>query len=105
MFFITSETDLQFRWQEYPIQALYFYRSDMLFHAKMIHVIEQLQQKYKRVTFHAIDADQFTGSCIRFGVTSVPALVVLKDAKEVKRLEGTVKTKDFTDLFDDICTS
>lgn len=104
MFFITCEADLQFSWETFPIQGLYFYRSDMPFHAKLIHIINQLQFQYKQVTFHAIDTDQFIGSCIRFNITCVPTLVVLKNAKEISRLEGTVKTKDFTIIFNDICT-
>ncbi len=105
MIFITNETDLQFQWNEYPVQGLYFYRTNMPFHAKMINIINQLHQKHKQAYFYAIDADYFPGSCIRFGVTSVPTLVVLKDGKEIKRLEGTVKTQDFVEPFDDICTS
>lgn len=105
MIFITDESDLKFNWQDHPIHGLYFYRSNMPFHAKMIGIIEQLQQKYKQTYFYAIDTDQFSGSCIRFAVESVPTLVVLKDAKEVKRIESSVKTQDFVDLFDDICTT
>jgi thioredoxin-like negative regulator of GroEL len=103
MFFITNETDLQFNWQEHPVQGLYFYRSGIPFHAKMIGIIDQLQQKYKQTYFYAIDAEHFNGSCIRFAVESVPTLVVLKDAKEIKKIEGSVKTQDFINVFDDIC--
>jgi thioredoxin-like negative regulator of GroEL len=103
MIFITDETELSFLWKEHPIHGLYFYRSDMPFHAKMLNVIAQIQEKYPSILFYALDADQFTGPCIRFSVQSVPALVVLKEAKEVKRIEGSVKTQEFIDLFDDIC--
>lgn len=105
MIFITGETDLKFQWSEHPVQGLYFYRTSMPFHAKIINIINQLHQKYQQTYFYAIDADYFKGSCIRFDVSSVPALVVLKDGKEIKRLEGTVKTQDFVEVFDDICTS
>jgi len=103
MFFITNETDLNFNWKEYPVQGLYFYRSDMPFHTKLIGIIDYLRKKYKLICFYGIDAEQFSGSCIRFEINSVPTLVVLKNAKEVKRIEGSVKTRDFIDLFDDIC--
>lgn len=105
MIFITDESNLQFNWQDHPVQGLYFYRSGMPFHTKVIGIIDQLQQKYKQIHFYAIDAEQFSGSCIRFAVESVPTVVVLKDAKEVKRIEGSVKTQDFIDPFDDICTT
>jgi thioredoxin-like negative regulator of GroEL len=105
MIFITDEAELKFLWKEYPIHGLYFYRPDMPFHAKIINIITQIQEKHPDIRFYALDADQFPGPCIRFSVQSVPTLVVLKDAKEVKRIEGSVKTQEFVDLFDDICIS
>jgi hypothetical protein len=105
MFFITDETELKFEWKQHSIYALYFYRPDMPFHAKMLNIINQIQEKYPQTYFYALDANHFSGSCIRFSVGSVPALVVLKDTEEIKKIEGSVKTQEFIELFDDICTS
>lgn len=103
MIFITDEVELNFAWKEYSIYGLYFYRSDMPFHTKIINVIAGIQKKYPQVRFYALDAIQFAGPCIRFSVQSVPTLVVLKEAEEVKRIEGSVRTQEFIELFDDIC--
>lgn len=104
MIFITDETELSFAWKEYPVYGLYFYRSDMPFHAKIINIIAKIQQEYSQVRVYALDADQFPSSCIRFSIQSVPTLVALVQGKEAKRLEGSVKTQEFIDLFGDICT-
>lgn len=103
MLFIADETELKFDWQQSPVQGIYFYQSFMPFHAKMVHVISQLERKYKNTYFYALDAEQFKGSCIRFSIVSVPTVVILKIGKEVVRVENSVKTEDFTNVFADIC--
>lgn len=84
------------------MQGLYFYRSDMPFNTKLIGILDRLEQAYTSIYFYAIDTDQFSGTCIRFAVSSVPTLVILKGAEEVGRILDSVQTQHFIDIFRDI---
>ena len=100
MLFITQEEEIK---MDHPIQALYFYTSWMPFHNKLVHVISQIEEKYKDISYLAIDAEYFHTQCIRFAILSVPTLLLLKNGREVKRVEGSVKRQNFIGAFDDIC--
>jgi thioredoxin-like negative regulator of GroEL len=100
MLFITQEEEIKL---DKSLQALYFYTTWMPFHSKLVYVISQIEEKYKDVSYLAIDADHFHTQCIRFAVLSVPTLLLLKEGREVKRLEGSIKKQDFNDAFADIC--
>jgi thioredoxin 1 len=100
MLFITQEEEIK---MDQPIQVLYFYTTWMPFHNKLIYVISEIEEKYKNISYLAIDADYFSTQCIRFAILSVPTLLLLKDGREVKRIEGTIKKQDFVGAFDDIC--
>lgn len=100
MLFITQEEEIK---MDHPLQALYFYTTWMPFHSKLVYVISQIEEKYKDISYLAIDADYFPTQCIRFAILSVPTLLLLKDGREVKRVERSVKRQDFVGVFDDIC--
>lgn len=102
MIFITQEGEIN---MNLPLQALYFYTTWMPFHNKLIYVISQIQESYKDISYLAIDAGYFNNQCIRFSITSVPTLLLLKNGKEVKRIEGSVRKQDFIGAFADICIS
>jgi hypothetical protein len=102
MIFITREEEIN---MDLPLQALYFYTTWMPFHSKLIYVISQIQEEYKDISYLAIDAGYFSSQCIRFSITSVPTLLLLKNGKEVKRIEDSIKKQDFIDAFADICIS
>lgn len=86
------------------IQVLYFYTTWMPFHNKMLHVLSQLEDQYK-IEILAIDIGHFINQCIRFSINSVPTLLILKNGKEINRVEGTVKKHSFVDVLADICIS
>ena len=100
MFFITKEEEIDIN---LPLQALYFYASWMPYHNKFITMISKIEEKYKNVQFFAIDVDYFKSQCKRFSVNSVPTVVILKDGKEIKRINGLVLTSAFRSAFADIC--
>lgn len=100
MLFITQEEEIK---MDHPLQALYFYIPWMPFHSKLVYVISQIEEKYKDISYLAVDADYFRTQCIRFSVTSVPTLLLLQAGREVKRIEGSIKRQDFIDAFADIC--
>lgn len=102
MMFITQEEELQI---DLPLQALYFYASWMPFHNKFMTMISKIEEKHKDINFFAIDVDEFTNQCKRFTIDSIPTVLVLKEGKEVKRINGLVLTSAFKSAFADICTS
>jgi thioredoxin-like negative regulator of GroEL len=101
MQFITQEEELS---MSLPLQALYFYASWMPYHNKFITMISKIEEKYKGISFYAIDVDAFPNQCKRFSVDSIPEVLILKDGKEVKRITGLVLTSAFKSAFADICT-
>lgn len=102
MFFITQEKDIQFNSK---IVALYFYASWMPYHNKMLTMIGKVEEKYKDISFLAIDTEHFKNLCKRFNVTFIPEVLVLVNGKEVKRINGLVLTSAFKSAFVDICNS
>lgn len=102
MLFITREDELQ---MDLPLQALYFYAPWMPFHKKFLTMIGKIEEKYKDIVFSAIDTDEFSNQCKRFSIDSIPTVIILKEGKEVKRINGLTLTSAFTSAFADICTS
>jgi len=98
MNFLTQEEELE---MDRPVQALYFYASWMPYHNKFLTMIGKMEDKYAAV-FSAIDVDQFSNQCKRFQITSIPTVLILKEGKEVKRINGLVLTSAFKSAFADI---
>jgi thioredoxin 1 len=86
-------------------KSLYFYASWMPYHKRMVSMIGKMEQKYKDLGFFAIDTDYFKPLCKRFNIVSVPTIVILKDGKELKRVEGLILTSALKVVFADICDS
>lgn len=99
MIYITREEELQI---DLPIQSLYFYSSWMPYHKKFVTMISKIEEKYK-MPFYAIDVDQFRNQCKRFSIDSIPTVLVLKNGKEIKRINGLVLTSAFKSAYADIC--
>lgn len=102
MLFITNEEEINIG---LPLQAIYFYASWMPFHSKFLTMISKIEEKHKDISFFAVDVDQFHTQCKRFSIDSIPTVIVLKDGKEIKRINGLVLTSAFKSAFADICTS
>lgn len=99
MNFITNEKDLI----NYHTQALYFYAPWMVYHKKMLIMIDKMENKYKDIKFFAIDVDTFKVLCKRYNVNSIPTVLLIKNGNEVKRVDGMVMTSAFKAIFADIC--
>lgn len=99
MLFIAHENELIFNTK---IQALYFYASWMPYHNKMMIMIDKVKEKYKDISFFAIDSDHFKILCHRFNVESIPDIVIFNGGKEIKRINGLVMTSAFRSIFADI---
>lgn len=102
MLFITREEELQI---DKPLQALYFYANWMPYHNKFLTMISKIEEKHKDISFSAVDVEEFKNQCKRFSIDSIPTVIILKEGKEVKRINGLVLTSAFKSAFADICTS
>lgn len=101
MLYVTCEDEIRL---SDNIQAIYFFASWMPYHKKMITMVSKIEEKLPIVSFLAIDVDQFSNQCKRFAVESIPTVIVFKDGREVKRINGMVLTSAFRSAFVDICT-
>ena len=101
MNFITQESELQIN---SGIQAIYFYANWLPFHKKMLNMISKIEDKYSNILFMAIDTDHFKNMCKRFNIESIPAIIIFKDGKEIKRINGLLMTSAFRAIFADICS-
>ena len=101
MLFITREEEINI---DLPTLAIYFYASWMPYHKKFLTMIDKMEEKYKDISFLAIDVEQFSTQCKRFEIDSIPTVLILKEGKEVKRINGLVLTSAFRRAFADICT-
>ena len=102
MNYITSEDEIKIN---AGIQAIYFYASWMPYHNKFLNMISKIEDKYKDIKFIAIDTDNFKNQCKRYSIESIPAVLVFKDGKEIKRIIGLVMTSAFKSVFVDIYKS
>lgn len=75
----------------------------MPFYPKLLNVLSKLEAQYPQITICAVDVSHFEGLCKRFSVESVPQLLLFQDEKETRRCTQTVRTRDFADIFADIC--
>lgn len=85
--------------------SLYFYSNWLPYNKKMLVMIDKIEKKFNSVNFIAIDVDAFNGLCKRYNVDSIPTVIVFKDGKEIKRINGLVMTSAFKSAFVDICNS
>jgi thioredoxin-like negative regulator of GroEL len=102
MDFITQEKELTWLC---PIQSLYFYSDWMTYHLKMLLMLDKAEQKHKDMAFFAIDVDHFPSLIRRFNVELIPTVILTKDFREVRRIEGLLPAADFTVFFYYICKS
>lgn len=102
MIFVTQEEEIQL---SAGIQAIYFYASWLPFHKKSLVMIDKIEKKHTNVSFLAIDTDHFKNQCKRFSIDSIPTVIIFKNGKEIKRLNGLVLTSAFKAAFSDICNN
>jgi thioredoxin 1 len=72
-------------------QVLYF-SAEWCGPCKMIKPMMQQLQSQMSITF--IDADASTETCAKWGVRSIPTVIVVKGGMEAGRIVGTNITKD-----------
>lgn len=99
MLSIVEESDIQ---HNNKIIALYFYSSWMPFHNKMSLMISKIEDKYKDITFYAINTDNFKSLCKIYEVNQIPTVIIKSQNKELTRIVGLSLTSAFKKVFSDI---
>lgn len=51
-------------------------------------VIEELARKFSKIKFARVNVDENQSLSSRFGISSIPCLIVFKQGKEVERIMG-----------------
>ncbi len=99
MNFITHENDVKIN---DGICAVYFYAPWLIYHKKMMAMIEKTSEKYKDISFIGVDVGSFKKISTIYEVSSIPTIIVFNNGKELNRLNGVCLTSAFRAFFDDI---
>jgi thioredoxin-like negative regulator of GroEL len=75
----------------------------MPYHKKMVSMLDKMEKKYPSINFFAIDVDFFKSFTKRFCLDSIPTILIFKNSKEVKRINGLILTSALSAAFADIC--
>lgn len=103
MNFITQESELD---TKNGLSVIYFYAPWLLFHKKILEQLQDIESILKNIKFYGIDIDQFRNLVTRFGLTSLPTILIVKDeGKIVKNIVGIRATAGFRNLIHDIYES
>lgn len=51
-------------------------------------IVDELSEEVDTVKFVGVDVDQYERLAIKYGISSIPCLVLFKDGEEVKRTVG-----------------
>jgi len=63
--------------------------------------LERIARQYEgRLPVYRVDIDRDMPVAERFGVKSIPTILVVRDGKEVARLDGLITDRDLTATFD-----
>jgi thioredoxin 1 len=99
LIFLTQENELI--WDK-KYQVLYFYATWMAFNKKYIIMLDNFTDNLPNISLFAIDIDYFKGLCRRFDITNIPTVLIMKNGKEIKRIQGITHSQGFAAIFDDI---
>ncbi len=66
-------------------------------------VIEEIAEEYQgKVKVGKVDVDQNQNIAMKYGIRSIPTLLVMKDGEVVNQLVGAVPKNNITDILDEI---
>ena len=66
-------------------------------------VLEEIAKEYKgKIKVGKVDVDKNQGTASRYGVRSIPTLLVMKNGEIINQLVGAVPKSNITDILDDI---
>jgi len=66
-------------------------------------VIEEVADEYKgKIKVGKVDVDKNQNTAMKYGVRSIPTLLLMKDGKVVNQLVGAVPKSNITDVLEDL---
>ena len=66
-------------------------------------VLEEIAEEYKgKIKVGKVDVDKNQNTSIKYGVRSIPTLLLMKDGEVVNQLVGAVPKSNITDILNDI---
>jgi len=66
-------------------------------------VLEEIAEEYKgKIKVGKVDVDKNQNTSIKYGVRSIPTLLVMKDGEVVNQLVGAVPKSNITDILNEI---
>ena len=66
-------------------------------------IIEEIAGEYEgKVKVGKVDVDQNQGTAMKFGVRSIPTLLVIKNGEVVNQLVGAVPKNNITDILNEV---
>lgn len=80
-------------------QCLYFYTTDMIFHNKILLLLNNIEKKYSSINFSAIDAECFKTISTRYDIKSVPTIILFSSRREVGRLVGNMNSDNIIKFY------
>ena len=68
-------------------------------------LIEEIAEQYDgKVKVGKLDVDQNQNSAMKYGVRSIPTLLIMKDGKVINQIVGSVPKAEITDKLESIIT-
>ena len=65
-------------------------------------ILEEVAEEYKgKIKVGKVDVDQNQSTAMKYGVRSIPTLLLLKNGEVINQLIGAVPKTNITDLLDD----
>ena len=66
-------------------------------------VLEEIAEEYKgKIKVGKVDVDKNQNTSIKYGVRSIPTLLLMRDGEVVNQLVGAVPKSNITDILNDI---
>lgn len=97
MLFPLSDKDIIYS----KITILYFYNENTLFHYKYLLQLNEINEKYKKYNFYAINIDYYNNIVKNFKIENVPCVVLVKNNKLIKNI-NLLNINNLLIYFDDI---
>lgn len=65
-------------------------------------ILEEVADEYKgKIKVGKVDVDQNQNTAMKYGVRSIPTLLLIKDGEVISQLVGAVPKTNITDILDD----
>jgi thioredoxin 1 len=64
-------------------------------------IINEIKEQFPNIKFHDIDVDDEFEEAAKYGIRSVPTVIILKDGIEVKRINGLSSKSNYTGILNE----